>query len=187
MDPPAKNRAILDAAEALFVAHGYEGTSIADIARRAGVAVGTVYRLHADKPALLTALHRRMEDRFVAATFDGWQSRSDYTERFRAMFTAIFAEAAASRAAMPLYGMTKEASGGAGYVPGAAIVATIAALYGEGQAAGALRDGKPGLMAAIAYGMTDAALRHWLASDACGMPEPYVDVLAVLACRAFLA
>lgn len=187
MDPAGKNRAILDAAEALFVAHGYEGSSIADIARKAGVAVGTVYRLHVDKPALLTALHRRMEERFIAATIDGWGSRSDYNERFHAMFTAIFAEAAAARAAMPLYGMTKEASDAGGYVPGAAMIATIAALYDKGRRAGALRDGQPGLMAAIAYGMTDAALRHWLAADTESVTEPHVDALTALASRAFLA
>jgi len=38
-----KRDAILDAARTLFAKQGYEETTIADIARAAGVAVGTVY------------------------------------------------------------------------------------------------------------------------------------------------
>lgn len=186
MDPIAKRRAVLDAAEALFVGNGYDRTTIADIAAAADVAVGTVYRLYVDKPALLVALHQRMEDRFIAATLGGWSRGSDHPSRFAAMFAAIFAEAAASRAVMPLYGLTKEMLGAGGYRPGAALVATIAGLYAEGQAAGGLRPGAPGLMAAIAHGMTDAALRHWLAGDVTAAPDAHIGALTGLALSAFV-
>ncbi|HZU66019.1 MAG TPA: TetR/AcrR family transcriptional regulator [Ktedonobacteraceae bacterium] len=42
-DTRTKRRAILDAAAELFARQGYENTTIADIARAAGMAVGTVY------------------------------------------------------------------------------------------------------------------------------------------------
>lgn len=47
---------LLAAAEDLFTRQGYEGTSIGDVAARAGVGVGTVYHHFADKRALLLQL-----------------------------------------------------------------------------------------------------------------------------------
>jgi AcrR family transcriptional regulator len=46
---------IVDAAATEFSAHGYHGTTMAAIARRAGVAVQTVYFVFNTKPSLLTA------------------------------------------------------------------------------------------------------------------------------------
>lgn len=48
-------RKILDAADTEFRASGYHGTTMAAIAKRAGVAVQTVYFVFNTKPALLTA------------------------------------------------------------------------------------------------------------------------------------
>jgi len=47
---------ILKAAVASFERHGYEQTTSAEIARRAGIAVGTVYRYFKDKRAILLEL-----------------------------------------------------------------------------------------------------------------------------------
>jgi AcrR family transcriptional regulator len=49
----ATRRAVLDAARELFVGNGYAVTTVADIARRARVAVDTVYAAVGRKPALL--------------------------------------------------------------------------------------------------------------------------------------
>lgn len=46
----------LDAAFHLFTEKGYDGTTIADIAKRAGVSAGAVYRRFPDKDALLNAV-----------------------------------------------------------------------------------------------------------------------------------
>lgn len=48
-----KRLRILEAAIALFVAHGYRKTGIDDIARAAGIAKGTVYLYFATKPDIL--------------------------------------------------------------------------------------------------------------------------------------
>jgi TetR/AcrR family fatty acid metabolism transcriptional regulator len=48
-----KRHAILNAARDLFADHGYDDTTIADIARKAGVAVGTVYLYFANKHEIL--------------------------------------------------------------------------------------------------------------------------------------
>ncbi len=49
----ATKRRIVKAAYALFCARGYTGTTMADVARDAGVAVQTVYFIFRTKPALL--------------------------------------------------------------------------------------------------------------------------------------
>lgn len=58
----AKRERILAAATALFVQHGYRKTSIDDVARRAGVAKGTIYLYYRNKAELLfhaAALEKR--------------------------------------------------------------------------------------------------------------------------------
>jgi AcrR family transcriptional regulator len=55
---PDKRQAVLDAALALMVERGFYGTAMPEIARAAGVGVGTIYRYFADKEALGNALYR---------------------------------------------------------------------------------------------------------------------------------
>lgn len=50
-------RAVLRAARDLFTTHGYAETSVADVARRAGVSVDTLYASVGRKPQLLLAVH----------------------------------------------------------------------------------------------------------------------------------
>jgi AcrR family transcriptional regulator len=50
--------AILDAAQEVAAARGLEGASIAAIAERAGVAVGTLYNYFPDREGLITALFK---------------------------------------------------------------------------------------------------------------------------------
>src|SRR6478735_139705 len=53
----ATRRAVLTAARELFTTTGYAGTTVADIARLAGVSVDTVYTSVGRKPQLLLAVH----------------------------------------------------------------------------------------------------------------------------------
>jgi len=59
---------LLDAAEALVSAKGFDDAGIADIAREAGSSVGAFYRRFADKDGLLHALHERFCDEAQATT-----------------------------------------------------------------------------------------------------------------------
>jgi AcrR family transcriptional regulator len=59
-------RRLLEVAEQLFARAGYEGTSMADVAERAGVGVGTLYHHFPDKRALLVALIDDWGDRQFA-------------------------------------------------------------------------------------------------------------------------
>ncbi len=64
--PEARKSLVIEAAQALFREKGYEDTSMAEVARRAGVAVGTVYLSFPDKPSLrigvINAAKRRIAD-----------------------------------------------------------------------------------------------------------------------------
>jgi AcrR family transcriptional regulator len=59
---------LLDAAEALVAEKGFEDTSVAEVARRAGSSVGAFYNRFADKDRLLFALYERyLEQAFATA------------------------------------------------------------------------------------------------------------------------
>lgn len=63
--PSVRVRHLLDEARAAFVAEGFGGVSIDEIARRAGVSKETIYRHFPDKPALFRAALTEMEGRFT--------------------------------------------------------------------------------------------------------------------------
>lgn len=68
-----KRQALLNSAQALFAEQGYDKTTAKEIARHAGVAVGTFYRYFTDKrQVLMTLLHNRIEE-FLPAT-PQWQT-----------------------------------------------------------------------------------------------------------------
>ncbi|MBK9081673.1 MAG: TetR/AcrR family transcriptional regulator [Rhizobiales bacterium] len=58
-DESAKRRQILDGARAVFMARGFDGASMNDVAREAGVSKGTLYVYFASKEALFEALIRQ--------------------------------------------------------------------------------------------------------------------------------
>ncbi len=57
-----RHSAILDAAEALFLEQGYDRTSLADIVRRSGGSLATLYDLFGNKQGLLRAIATRWSD-----------------------------------------------------------------------------------------------------------------------------
>ena len=77
--------AVLRAARELFTSRGYAGTSIAEIARVAGVSVDTLYETVGRKPQLLLAVHD-MELAGGDAPVDAEQR--DYVKQIRAAPTA---------------------------------------------------------------------------------------------------
>src|SRR3546814_5445337 len=66
MDGPSprerRHEAILDAAEALFIEQGYDRTSLAEIVRRSGGSLATLYELFGNKQGLLHAIAIRWRD-----------------------------------------------------------------------------------------------------------------------------
>ena len=62
----ARRDQILDAAAAVFVERGFHPTTIRDVAKRAGVADGTIYNYFENKIALLLGIFERMRAAIVA-------------------------------------------------------------------------------------------------------------------------
>jgi AcrR family transcriptional regulator len=52
---------ILEAAYAIFIEHGFAAARLEDVAKRAGIAKGTIYRYFADKEALFLAVMQGLE------------------------------------------------------------------------------------------------------------------------------
>jgi AcrR family transcriptional regulator len=65
-----KRRRILDAALGVFAARGYDGTSVPEVAEKAGVATGTLYHYFEDKEALVNEVFRDAKLRLRAALLD---------------------------------------------------------------------------------------------------------------------
>ncbi len=84
-DAERNRQRILAAAAAVFTEHGLDAT-LDEVARAAGVGIGTVYRRFPDKEALVTALFRDRVDAIVTvaeqacAIADPWQGLVTYLE-----------------------------------------------------------------------------------------------------------
>ena len=83
---------ILDAACLEVTERGYDGASTSSIAKRADIAVGSVYRYFPDKRALMQAVERRNQARYGEAvgrrlaTVSDWRQAVDVTmDTFREM------------------------------------------------------------------------------------------------------
>jgi AcrR family transcriptional regulator len=166
---PARARAASVARAARFAAEGFERTRLADVARDAGVAVGTIYLRHRDKAALLAAVLADLEGRFAAAMDAPELWAIPWPARFEAVFAGVLAQAAASPQDRRLMALAVHAEA-EGWQRGQTIRAAIARHIAEGQASGAFRTAvDPPLAAAIAFGMVDGALA---AVGAPGGPTP---------------
>jgi len=66
-----RQSAILDAAESLFLEQGYERTSLAEIVKRSGGSLATLYELFGNKQGLLHAIATRWCDEAMLRSLDG--------------------------------------------------------------------------------------------------------------------
>lgn len=101
-------RRIAAAAEELFVEHGFEATTVASIARRAGVAVPTVYATFGSKGAIVGALLTQLEAdadgpqwaRRIAEERDPHRKLAAFAEWTTAMFASSRAAIQAAQGAV---------------------------------------------------------------------------------------
>src|SRR5688500_10647932 len=66
-----RQSAILDAAESLFLEQGYERTSLAEIVKRSGGSLATLYELFGNKQGLLHAIATRWCDEAMLRSLGG--------------------------------------------------------------------------------------------------------------------
>jgi len=80
---PPKRDALLDAAAQVFAERGFFAAQVAEIARRAGLAAGTVYLYFKNKDDLLLSLFNRTMDAAIADGRDLLTSVADPSARLR--------------------------------------------------------------------------------------------------------
>ena len=173
-----RDAAILSAARARFAGEGFDAASIADIARDAGVAVGTVYLRYSDKGALLAAVLEEAAGDFVAAMERPDIHARPWAERLEPMFAALLAEAARHPDLPALMRLSMQLPHDPGHLK---VRAAIEHFMSGGQAAGAFRQVPVGPAAAIAHGMVQAAMREAMAGQT--PPEVLAGLLADAARR----
>jgi AcrR family transcriptional regulator len=86
---PARESEILDAALDLFVERGYEATSVPEVARRAGVAAGTIYLYFESKEVLVNALLAKIKGELATRVLAAWDPKDALDAQFRALYRAF--------------------------------------------------------------------------------------------------
>lgn len=73
---------VIDAALELIAEHGFHGVSMAMIAEKADVGMGTIYRYFASKDVLISEMYKVVENRIRIAVVNGYSREQTVKERF---------------------------------------------------------------------------------------------------------
>jgi len=84
-----KRASIMTAALELFVERGFFGTAVPEIADRAGVGAGTIYRYFDSKEALVNAIYREQKLLFGQVAFESFPLAAPTREQFRLLWTRM--------------------------------------------------------------------------------------------------
>jgi TetR/AcrR family fatty acid metabolism transcriptional regulator len=164
-----KRAAILRAAIRVFAHNGYFNSKVADIAREAGVADGTVYLYFKSKEEILHSIFDRSVDEAVADARKQLDGISDPREKLRQIARLHLERLGADRDLavvfqVELRGSTKfmEEFSAAGF---AEYLALIRSTFEEGQRAGVFRaDLNAKIVAKILFGALDEMATNWILS-----------------------
>ena len=153
-DVAPKEATLLEAALDLFVERGFHGTTIPEIARRAGVATGSVYTYFDGKEALVNALLARIRAR-LARALAARVARARGTRAEHAAIWGVFAgfalahERAIAFVDLHHHAPYVTAETAAAWAPARAL---LDAHFARGAAEGTYRDAPPALLRAITCG-----------------------------------
>jgi len=164
-----KREAILRAAITIFAHNGYFNAKVADIAREAGVADGTVYLYFKSKEEILHSIFDRSVDEAIADAKKQLARISDPKEKLRQIARLHLERLGADRNLavvfqVELRGSTKfmEEFSAAGF---AEYLALIRSTFEEGQSAGLFRkDLNAKVVAKILFGALDEMATNWILS-----------------------
>jgi AcrR family transcriptional regulator len=84
-----KRDEIVRAALELIAEQGYHGSPMAELAKRAGVGAGTIYRYFENKDVLIAELYRELENRIHPVLMDGYHEEQPVRERFLHLGSAM--------------------------------------------------------------------------------------------------
>ncbi len=156
----ARREEILDAARHVFAQNGFEGTTVADVARQARVASGTVYLYFASKLDLFAALNARLLEVIVSAMRDA-DAPPDLREGTSARIHAVFAASSEHRDLLRLVFLNPDPRTEVARRMRRADekrLRPLAELLRGGMEAGVVRRADPALLAKLVNGVTITAL-----------------------------
>jgi TetR/AcrR family transcriptional regulator, repressor of fatR-cypB operon len=159
----SKAERILDAALSAFDELGYGETPMPEIARRAQVAVGSIYRYFPSKEALVNVLYRREKRRFADALFAGVDLGGPPKAVFDAVWQRLgeFAEQSLTSLCFLELHHHETYLDSESLALGALVDQTVGELFTSWQRVGALRAGDPLLLLAQVFGCFAGAVRFY--------------------------
>ncbi|CAN5867122.1 fatty acid metabolism transcriptional regulator FadR [soil metagenome] len=181
-----KREAILRAAIRVFAHHGYFNSKVADIAREAGIADGTVYLYFKSKEEILHSIFDRTVEEAISEGRKQLEQISDPREKLRRIAFLHLERMGADRDLavvfqVELRGSTKfmEEFSAAGF---AEYLGLIRATIEEGQSSGVIRPGlNAKVVAKIFFGALDEMATNWILSKRRYKLAPMADqVLDIL-------
>ena len=177
-----KRESILRAATRVFARNGYFNSKVADIARAAGVADGTVYLYFKSKEEILHSIFDQNMAEALAADRKLIDKLRDPREKLRRIATLHLERLGADRDLavvfqVELRGSTKfmEEFSAAGF---AEYLGLLRAIFEEGQRAGVFRKELNAKVAAkIFFGALDEMATNWIISKRSYKLEPMAEVV----------
>lgn len=172
-----KRNAIVDAARDLFTTDGYENTTIAHVAKRARVAVGTVYLYFKNKTDLLIAVKGDWEQEVLRSLLRPDIASLPFHLRARPMIEASFEICTRHSNMVQLMGVQMETVGDWTAKAPAPIFEALRGFLEEGIALGAIRKVDPATTAVAVYGMVNGALQQCFVVENGERKAEYIDTL----------
>lgn len=84
-----KCQAIYNASLELIAEQGFHGTPMSQIAKQAGVGVGSIYRYFEDKDDLIHTVHAQADKKLIAALWQEYAEGSSEKEHFLSLITSL--------------------------------------------------------------------------------------------------
>ncbi|MDA8126415.1 MAG: TetR/AcrR family transcriptional regulator [Deltaproteobacteria bacterium] len=89
MEKIDKRQEIMKVAMELIAEQGFHGAPMSEIAEKAGVAAGTIYRYFQSKEALIEVMSYELESRLIAILMEGYPAETSVRERFFHIMTLL--------------------------------------------------------------------------------------------------
>jgi len=89
VDKSDKRTAIMQAAMELIAEQGFHGTPTSQIAQKAGIGVGTIYRYFKDKDELIEEIHEKVHAGFATSFSENYNPQLPVRENYLCIFVAL--------------------------------------------------------------------------------------------------
>ena len=161
---PERRDAILDAALECFVDRGFHGTAMPDIAKKTGIAAGTIYHYFASKEELVNALFRKWKAEIARRVFTAFPQGAPLRLQFSVMWSEMIAFALAHPSAFAFLELHNHSS----YLDAESVAADrglkvfAAAIVRQAQKDGIIKQLDPTLLMELVFGAFIGIMRaHW--------------------------